>query len=166
MPGSKDALETVRHNLQLDENLGQHKQGWVVQKVGWTILYLGLILALAGVFGSGPVSYKTQFQSGNSIQYERFLRYEGEAEMTFNINDAKDSIALEIPQQYLEYIDVKSISPLPLGNRTVDGVTTYYFNALGKASIHCDLMAKKTGSITAVIKANKTPFTITHQIYP
>ena len=166
MPANKGSLETVRHNLQLNENLGQHKQGWIIQKIGWAILFLGLILALAGVFGTGPVSYKTKFQDGTSVKYERFLRYEGEAEMTFNINDAKDSITLEIPQQYLEYIDVASITPLPLGNRTVNGVTTYYFNAMGMASIHCNLMAKKTGNITAVIKANKTPFTIAHQIYP
>jgi hypothetical protein len=166
MPENKQALEVVRHKLQLDEKLKQHKQGWVMQKIGWAILYLGLILALVGVFGTGPLSYKTQSQNGHSVEYERFLRYEGEAEVTFNIQDAKDSIALEIPQQYLEFIDVQSITPLPFGNRTVNGVTTYYFHASGAASIHCNVMAKKPGSITAIIKANKTPFTIAHQIYP
>src|SRR5687767_8063372 len=147
MTVSKQSPERVRHNLQLDENLEKHKQGWLVQKIGWVILYLGLILALAGVFGTGPLSYQTQSRDGNSIKYERFLRYEAESEMTFNIQAAKDSLTLQIPQQYMEYIDLRSITPVPHVNRTVDGITTYYFNALRSANIHCHLMAKKTGSI-------------------
>jgi hypothetical protein len=166
MPENKQSLERVQHNLQLDENLRHHKKGFIIQKIGWAILYLALILALAGLFGSGPLSNRTQSQNGISVQYERFMRYEGEAELTFTINDAKDSITLEIPQQYLEYIDVKSITPLPHSNKTINGETTYYLNAMGTATIHCNLMAKKPGSVTAAFKVNKTPFTIAHQIYP
>jgi hypothetical protein len=166
MSKSKKSLEIVHHNLQLDENLEDHKQGWRVQKIGWTILYLGLILALLGFFGTGPFSYKTIFENGKSVEYERFLRYEGEAEMTFHVNAAKDTIRLEIPQKYLEYIDVKSLTPLPLGNLTINGITTYFFKALGTANIHCNLMAKKPGNITSTIKVDQTPFTINHQIYP
>jgi hypothetical protein len=166
MAENKQSVETVRHSLQLEENLKQHKQGWIVQKIGWVILYLGLILALAGVFGTGPLSYKTESQHGASVKYERFLRYESESEIMFNIQDAKDSITLEIPQQYMKYIDLRSITPLPHSNRTVNDVTTYYFHALHTASIHCLIMAKKMGSITATIKLNEIPFTIAHQIYP
>jgi hypothetical protein len=166
MAENKKPEETVRHNLQLEENLQQHKQGWMIQKIGWTVLYLGLFLALAGVFGTGPLSDRTKSQNGTQVKYERFLRYESESEIMINIQDAKDSITLEIPQQYMEYIDLQSITPLPHGNRTVHEVTTYYFHALHAANIHCIIMAKKTGSITATIKVNEIPFTITHQIYP
>jgi hypothetical protein len=119
-----------------------------------------------GFFGSGPISYRTISANGNSIDYERFLRYEGEAEMTFHVNEAKDTIRLEIPQDYLEYINMQSITPLPSACRTINGTTTYFFNALGTASIHCNLMAKKSGSVSSVIKVNQTPFNINHQIYP
>ena len=166
MADNKQSVETVRHNLQLNENLEQHKLGWMIQKIGWTALYSGLILAVAGVFGTGPLSYRTKSQNGTQVKYERFLRYESESEITFNIQDAKDSITLEIPQQYMEYIELNSITPLPHANRTVNNVTTYYFHALHTASIHCLIMAKKTGSITATLTVNKTPITIAHQIYP
>lgn len=166
MSKSKRSLEIVHHNLELDENIEQHKQGWRVQKIGWVILYLGLVLALLGLFGTGPISYRTISENGHSVEYERFLRYEGEAEMTFHVNEAKDTIRLEIPQEYLEYINVQSLTPLPSGNTTINGITTYFFNALGTASIHCNLMAKKSGSISSVIKVNQTPFNINHQIYP
>ena len=166
MPESKRPLETVKHHLQLEENLHQHKQGYIIQKIGWATLYLGLLLAIAGLFGTGPLSYRTLSQNGNSVEYERFLRFEGEAEMTFNVNAATDTVTLEIPQQYMEYIHVESITPLPLGNKTLNGVTTYFFNASGNTSIHCNLMAKKPGSITSTLKVNQTAFTIAHQIYP
>jgi len=166
MSKSKKSLEIVHHNLELDEDIEQHKKGWRVQKIGWAILYLGLILALLGFFGSGPFSYRTISVNGNSVDYERFLRYEGEAEMTFHVNAAIDTIRLEIPQEYMTYIDVKSITPLPSRNITINGITTYFFNALGATNIHCNLMAKKTGSISSVIKVNQTPFNVPHQIYP
>jgi hypothetical protein len=75
-------------------------------------------------------------------------------------------MTLQIPQRYIEYIELRSISPLPHANRTVNGVTTYYFHASQTANIHCQIMAKKTGNITATFKINETPFTIAHQIYP
>lgn len=166
MSKSKNPIETVHHKLQLEEHIQQHKKGWSIQKIGWAVLYLGLILALLGVFGTGPLSYRTISQNGHSVKFERFLRYEGETEMTFDVDVAKDTIRLEIPQEYLEYIDVKSITPLPLGNTTINGITTYFFNAFGTASIHCNLMAKKPGSVTSNIKVNQTSFSIAHQIYP
>ncbi|OQP62250.1 hypothetical protein [Niastella populi] len=166
MPASKQTIENVRHNLQLDENLHQHKKGWIIQKTGWAVLYAGLILAALGLFGTGVMSYRTQARNGNSIKYERFLRYESEAEMTFDIAEVEDTITLQIPQYYMEYIHLQSITPLPLGNQTIDGQTTYFFKGRGTASIHCGLMAKKAGSVTSTIVVNKTPFTITHQIYP
>jgi hypothetical protein len=166
MPERNQTIKPIKHDLQLDENLEQHKKGWIIQKVGWGLLCLGLIFALAGVFGSGPLSYKTQSQDNCSIEYERYLRYEGEAEMTFTINDAKDSVSLEIPQQYMQYIDIKSITPLPYSNRTVNGFTTWYFHASGQINIHCNVMAKKPGRISTTIKVNQTPFRIVHQIYP
>jgi hypothetical protein len=166
MPLNKQSVESVRHDLQLDENLEQHKKGWIIQKIGWAALYTGLILAVLGVFGSGLLSYKTQSVNGNSIKYERFLRYEAEAELTFGVTDAKDTITIQIPHQYMEYIKVVSISPSPLGNQIVDGQTIFYFSGRGAGSIHCDLMAKKPGSVTSTIVVNQTPFTIAHQIYP
>ena len=166
MSKSKRSLEIVHHNLQLDENIEDHKQGWRIQKIGWAILYLGLILALLGIFGCGPFSHRTISENGHSVEYERFLRYEGEAEMTFHVNAAKDTIRLEIPQDYMKYIDVQSMTPVPLGNITINGITTYFFNALGTAHIHCNLMAKKPGSVSSTIKVNQTPFNINHQIYP
>ena len=166
MPEMNQTIERIKHNLQLNENLQQHRKGWIIQKIGWGILYLVLIFALAGLFGSGPLSYKTQSQGKVSVEYERYLRYEGETEITFKINDVKDSVSLEIPPQYMEYIDIKSITPYPYGNRTVNGLTIWYFHASGQATIHCNIMAKKPGSIAASIKVNQTPFNIAHQIYP
>jgi hypothetical protein len=166
MAGNKQSLERVQHNMELDESLDQHITGYIIQKIGWAMLSLGLVLAVAGFFGSGPVSYKTQSQNGNSVEYERFLRYEAEAEIIFKLNNVKDSVTLEIPQQYMEYVDLRSITPVPERNKTINGITTYYFPAGGSANIHCNLMAKKTGSITATLKLNTTPFTIAHQIYP
>jgi hypothetical protein len=166
MPERNQTIEPIKYDLQLEENLQQHRKGWIIQKIGWGILYLGLIFALAGIFGSGPLSYKTQAHDNCSVEYEQYLRYEGEAEITFKIDDVKDSVSLEIPQRYMEYIDIKSITPLPYGNRTVNGLTTWYFHASGQANIHCNVMAKKPGRITTTIKVNQTPFNIAHQIYP
>lgn len=159
-------LEHIQHNLQLNEQLDLHQKGWVVQTIGWGLLYGALILALLGLFGTGWLSYQKITGPGSEVKYERFLRYESETEMVFNLDQAKDTIILSIPQSYIAYIDVVAIEPLPGKSVIADGQVNYYFPALGRAGIHCTLMAKKTGNVTETVTLNGQPFQLSHLIYP
>jgi hypothetical protein len=167
MPNRKSSAskETGGH-LDLDDDLAFHERGWKIQKIGWIIAFILLAFALAGFFGTGAVSRRTITHEGSSMEFERFLRFESEAELIFNVTNVRDTLILKVPQSYLTYIDVTEISPIPASNRIDENVITYYFVAKGHATIHCTLMAKKPGMLNETITVNNTPFEISHLIYP
>src|SRR5678810_1484903 len=58
------------------DEISLHRKGWIIQRIGWCIMFAFLTAALLGLFGEGPLSNK-KLQAGNiSIEYERFCRYE------------------------------------------------------------------------------------------
>ena len=64
--------EARRHgDLELVENLSAHRRLWKIQKVGRALGVAILVLGLAGLFGSGPVSKGMVGDGANSIEYDR-----------------------------------------------------------------------------------------------
>lgn len=161
-----NTIEPIRHSLELNENIPLHKTGWLIQKIGWGILYTALVLALLGLFGTGPLSHQQKQAGSHVVRYERFMRFESEEELTIQCNQVKDTITLTIPQRYIEYVDIVAIHPLPSRSIITHGQVMHYFPASGNGNIHCTLMAKKTGSITTTIMINNSPVTLSHLIYP
>jgi hypothetical protein len=152
--------------LVLDEDLPLHKAGWKVQKVGWIVALLFLVLAALGLFGTGPVSDRVLHNGADSVEFERFLRYESEAEIIFTVNNVKDTLTISIPENYFSYVNVDAITPLPARNSVDNNVVTYYFPVKGHAKIYCSIMAKKSGKVSENFTVNNRAFNISHLIYP
>jgi hypothetical protein len=61
-----------RHgDLEIEDNMKAQRRLWKVQRVVRAIALVIMALALAGVFGGGPLSHGRAVQGGNSIEYER-----------------------------------------------------------------------------------------------
>ena len=158
--------ESILPGLVLDEDLPLHNTGWKIQRIGWTIALLFLIMAALGLFGTGPVSRKILSNGTDSVEFERFLRYESEAEIIFTANNIRDTLTLSIPEKYFSYVNITAISPLPSRNVVNNDVVTYYFPAKGDAKIYCTIMAKKSGKISENFTINNRSYIISHLIYP
>jgi hypothetical protein len=166
MPKPDSGSQLAEHELILDEDLKLQRRGWRIQFVAWMIMSLTLIFAMLGLFGTGPLSTTELMISGDTARYERFMRYESEARLSFHVRNVHDTLRVSFPQQYREYVDVKAIDPTPDRNSVSDGVITYYFPANGEVTIHCTLMAVKPGNVSAVFEVNNHRFRIHHLIYP
>src|SRR5688500_2844401 len=92
-------IEQVHHTIEMDESMGLHKTGWAVQRVGWIVLFVIVVLAALGLFGSGVLSQRTKEVSGNMIEYERYGRYENTTYMHFKALAENGKAILIIPQQ-------------------------------------------------------------------
>lgn len=158
--------QSISSGLVLDEDLPLHSTGWKVQKIGWTIALLLLIMAALGLFGTGPVSRRILYSGTDAVEFERFLRYESEDEIVFTANNIKDTLTLSIPESYFAYINVTAITPLPSRNVVNNDVVTYYFPAKGNAKIYCTIMAKKSGKVSENFTINNRSYIISHLIYP
>ena len=82
---------------------------------GLDILFPGFDTRCSGVFGAGPLSHASFASGGAQVQYERFLRFESEAEVIFHLTNIKDTAHLTIPKYAVLEID-GSISIIPQKN--------------------------------------------------
>jgi hypothetical protein len=62
--------------LQIDAALAYQERTWRVQRIGWAIFAVLIVLGLIGLFGPGPLSSTTVGASadGLRIDYDRFAR--------------------------------------------------------------------------------------------
>jgi hypothetical protein len=65
-----------RSDLRIEADLAYQHRTWRVQRIAWLAFILVIVGALAGVFGSGPLSSTSAGTptEGLSIEYERFAR--------------------------------------------------------------------------------------------
>ena len=164
-PGSQNE-SAANNQLSIDEDLKLHHTGWRIQRFAWPVVAIILIFAVFGLFGTGPLSSQSLTVSGDTARYERFMRYEAEAKLSFYVKNVQDTLRISLPQRYMQYVDVKAIDPTPERNSVQNGVVTYYFPAIGEITVHCTLMAVKPGQVSEVFEVNNHKFEINHLIYP
>ena len=92
------------------------KGGWFYERIMWLIFTIVLLAGAAGLFGSGYFNSANEGQSTFfKVQYSRFLRYETDSRINFEINAIKSdkSVSLWIDSDILNYFMIQQIAPLP-----------------------------------------------------
>lgn len=138
-------VERVEHTIEMDESLNLHITGWTVQRIGWTLFMLIVILALLGMFGNGILSHRKTETAGNMVEYERYGRFENSTSLHFLANSENGQAVVYIPQRYLEDFELEHITPEPDKQGVINGHYAYTFLADGPVHILLRGMPKKTG---------------------
>jgi hypothetical protein len=105
-------------DLEIAQDLDFQKKSWVFQRVGWVLMALFVILALAGLFGPGPLSTTTvgDERAPVRLQYERFVRSRDPTQLTLHIgpNAGQDGeVRVWLDREYLYRVQVRHIIPEP-----------------------------------------------------
>ena len=158
------AAKSINKKPIVDE-ISLHRKGWIIQRIGWCLMFAFLISALLGLFGEGPLSDK-KVQSGNiSVEYERFCRYEHG--MAIKLKSKQENIStVSFPQEYLENFRVGEIVPEPEKQVASAGYVNYQFEGSENKSITFYLSPLKRKTVKGIIRANANSFVIKHTIYP
>lgn len=71
-------------DLDIAQDLEHQRREWVIERIGWAIMALILLAALAGLLGSGPLSNARIDHPGShlSAEYNRFERYQSPTKRT------------------------------------------------------------------------------------
>ena len=124
--------EGVPAGLDLPEGRESRSLDLWLHRVGWTVMALLLLAALAGLMGPGPLSSRTA-SAGPSlkIQYDRFTRYHSPASLHVTVAPASgaDQIRLDLDRRFLEAIELESVTPQPARVELATGGQTYVFDA-------------------------------------
>jgi len=158
------AAKSIDKKPIVDE-ISLHRKGWIIQRIGWCLMFAFLIAALLGLFGEGPLSDK-KLQSGNiSVQYERFCRYEHG--MKIKLQSSQENIStVSIPQDYLENFRVGEIVPEPGKQLASAGYIHYVFEGSQNKLITFYLSPLKRKTVRGILRANANSFAIKQTIYP
>jgi hypothetical protein len=161
-----DNIELANHPLQFDEDIPLHIKGWQVQKIGWIVIAVFLLLAVIGLFGTGPLSYRTISIYGDVLQYEQFGRFEGQTELEFTLNKESGTTQIGFSQTYLDKFQIERIFPLAEKTEIVDQKIIYTFNATDRGKIRFYLIPEKAGVAKATISVNNNVINLSQFIYP
>lgn len=154
-----------------DEHLQFQRREWLVQRIGWALIAVLLILALAGLFGDGPLSHvRAASKEGGSVEYERYIR---SGSLTTLVLTPAATVApgisrIEITADYLRKFRVEHITPDPSAVRMQGDKFVYEFAATApEASITFNLAPESLGRHTAEVAIDGgAPLTIRQYTYP
>ncbi|NLH00136.1 MAG: hypothetical protein GX491_22490 [Chloroflexi bacterium] len=103
-------------SLELNEDMQFQEKEWKFERAGWVIGLILLLLALAGLFGSGPLSSAAAQDGGLLVRYDRFTRFQGQSKLEFELEPdliSEGQVSIWVDRQFLEINKVEQISPQP-----------------------------------------------------
>lgn len=159
-------MERIKTSLQLKDEIDLHRTGWIVQRIGWAVLLLLVIAAIAGVFGTGWLSSSSITREGTRVTFERLARFEAPMKLIIHAQETDGHVEVRFPQTYLEEVEVDKIVPEPAAQETGNGYVIYTFKAQASSALIFYLIPESPGNIRTEMAVDKSVFPIAHFIYP
>jgi hypothetical protein len=140
------------HDLEIEQDVAFLRRSWRVQRAGWLGMGAVLVLALAGLFGSGPLSRQDVTLPGLlRVEYQRFARYDAPQTLAVRLEPAATSTAdvrVWLDRRYLDESRVETITPPPSRVEAAGDRLVYVF-ALTRpgepATVVFELQARRFG---------------------
>lgn len=163
--------EFADRDYPLREDMHLQRRLWRMQRVGWWLLGVFMLLSLLGVFSSGVLS-KTRLQNASgdvAVEYERFERRGARSRLILQVQaDGKETV-LELDGNFLDSFDIESIHPQPETSVSHGNGIRWHFapGVDGWTTVHVTLTPEGLGRARTTLSVpGKEPVRITQFIYP
>lgn len=101
-------------SLEIDEDFSLQEFFWKTKRVGWIILLLLILAALAGLFQTGLFSQARQSADSFQLEYHRFERISATSDLRVDLPASQSSTAqVWLSREYLENHRIEQITPQP-----------------------------------------------------
>ena len=126
--------------MQIDERPGFQNWFWGVQRTCWALLVLCVIAALAGLAGAGgPLAGGTSKGSTATVSYAAITRINRSETLIVRGGQAE----LILDERFLQLLDIRSITPAPARQASVDGELVLSFDGSGEMSVAIGVTARQ-----------------------
>jgi hypothetical protein len=159
-------MEKIKPQAEIEDEIELHEKGWIIQRVGWVILFTVLTAAILGLFGSGVLSDEYLTGPEGTIQFERFARFETPMELRIDGRDRNSFLEITFPLTYFSEMELERIQPAPTAQAFENDNIVYRFAVREVTQVKFYFVPKSTGKITTQLQINKEPYSIHHFIYP
>lgn len=139
--------------LELDDVMEFQRRSWRVQRVGWMLMAMFIVAALAGLFGNGPVAHATAGSAGSLfLRYDRFNRLHGPHSLEIDVSPsaigADSTVNLWMDREWLAGNEVMAISPVPARSWNSGDKSYHAFrlaSGVGRSVITISMISKVAG---------------------
>lgn len=119
---------------------------WRVQRIGRAMLTGILLLALAGVFGTGPLSWSSASTADGSLtaEYARFARRGGPITLRLHVAESAvvdGRVRVVLSHELLETLEVRHITPDPVAQVSTDAGVVLAFELEGDVALEASINA-------------------------
>lgn len=165
--------EILHPKVEVSEDLPFQRRWWRIQRVGWVVMLLAIVSAVAGAFGDGPISaaYRTSSSGRVEVVFDRIARRNSPREITFQVRplEAKGPIVLRIPRGFLEHSQLNHIHPQPVQTETDAGYWAYHFAPSTDASalwIRLEIQTREAGRQSGIFLIDQDELAISQFVLP
>ena len=144
-----------RHErLELNQDLKVTRRTWRFERIGWIGLGAFVAAALAGLLGPGPLSEASAGEPGGPLQvhYERFAHFEAESDLRIDVRPpaGRSEVEVWLASDYLGSLDVRGVTPPPVGTRLEKGRVVYRFASAGEGplEVRFDILYRRIGRLS------------------
>lgn len=120
-----------------EESLAYQRKSWRVQRVGWVLMGIFLVLGMLGLFGDGPLTRaRARSAGGFEVRYSRVWRLQTEARVELTaVPDSAGQVIVSLQESLLSRADIRSVSPKPRQIEAVPGGQRIVFDARGDGPV-------------------------------
>jgi hypothetical protein len=155
-------------------NVGFHRKQFSAERLGCSAMALILGWAILGGFGEGWLSETTLWNDAETVRldFERYARRDGPAELRLQFQPALDrqSIEIHLNREFIDGARIERVTPQYKSMLlTPDGATMLFDAESGKAnhSIRLEYKPRRAGSIHVSIRAAAgSALTFDQFVYP
>jgi hypothetical protein len=162
---NRKGVESIDHDMPIEEDLRLHHKGWVTQVIGKTIILSVMVSGLLGLYGEGWLSEQKVSDGNMRIEFESFYRYETEMKIKIEAKEHIETVSL--PQQYFGQFRMVRMEPDPVNNNALGPDIVFNFQPGNNQTVTIYLIPKEYGRINGTMHINGTRnIALHHFIYP
>ena len=102
-------------DLEVKEDRSWQEWEWTIQRVGWVLMALLIVAALAGLTGKGgPLASASAESSTGEILYPRITRWQSDEQLMVRLPpSATGEVDIELSQAVTDLFSISAITPSP-----------------------------------------------------
>lgn len=130
----EDSVPKVDNEVAVGEDLEFQRKWWRFEHAVWIFFTVIIVLAIAGVFGRGPLAKAHAEAPDGSVRvgYDRIQRTGTPSDLTVRFSDSaiqNGHISLFVQESLLGKLGAQRIAPQPLSSAVGQGGVNYTFEA-------------------------------------
>ncbi|MCE5977593.1 hypothetical protein LVS58_11685 [Pseudomonas sp. JR33AA] len=150
--------ELISRRYPIREDLPMQKRVWCFERVGWYVLVVIILLALAGLFGNGPLSDAESIsQDGRlKVEYQRLSRSSTTDNLFITVQGIPGQpVRVELEGSLLREASIETLQPEPQLSMSHGPSLVWQLGTSndGMATLYLTLRSEHVGTLEGVVRA-------------